>query len=103
MQVDMNAAVSGRYVQLLVQEMSLKLEVGFLLSLLAVFKFRDPADNRDFELTLQKFLKDVNSTQLSLVSEAKQSRLQMQEHIYDYLHLSPIKVLITAFVAVIWS
>ena len=95
----MNADVTGRYIQLLVQEMSLKLEVGFLLSVLAVFKFKEAADAKDFEVTLRKFLKDIDSTKLSLTTEAKQSRLKLQEHIYDYLHLSPIKVLITAF----WS
>jgi len=30
----------GRYVQLLIQEMSIKLDVGYLLSLLAVFKYQ---------------------------------------------------------------
>ena len=81
-----------RYVQLLIQEMTLKLEIGFVLSLLAAFKFEAPDDSREFELSLQKFLKDVDSTKLSLVSEARQARLQLQEHLYDYIHLSPIKV-----------
>jgi len=81
-----------RYVQLLIQEMTIKLEVGFLLSLLAVLKHEQADDNADFDLTLQKFQKDMDSTKLSIMSEARQSRLLMQEHLYDYIHLSPIKV-----------
>lgn len=78
--------------QLLIQEMAVKLEVGFLLSLMAVFRFEDPDSSREFELSLQKFMLDVDSTKVSLISEAKQSRLKMQKHLYDYIHLSPIKV-----------
>ena len=92
----------GRYVQLLVQEMTIKLEVGLFLSLMAVFKFQQPSDDRDFERSLQKFLKDVESTKQSLVSEARQSRLALQENLYDYIHLSPIKVRITAFLIRFW-
>jgi len=92
MKVDSCEVVNGRYVQLLIQEMALKLDVGFLLSLLAVFKFNDLDDNREFEQSLHKFLRDVELTKLSLVSEARQSRLQLQQHFYDYIHLSPIKV-----------
>jgi len=92
--------VTGRYIQLLIQEMTFKLEVGFLLSLLAVFKFKQAGDDRDFERSVQKFLKDVDSTKLSLMSEVRQSRLLMREHLYDYIHLSPIKVFTTAFSSV---
>ena len=81
-----------RYVQLLVQELSIKVEVGFLLSLLSVFKHSEPDDRREFELSLRKFLRDVESTRVSLITEAKHSQLQMQAHLYDYIHLTPIKV-----------
>jgi len=77
--------------------MAVKVEVGFLLSLLAVFKFKAPDDSREFHRSLQKFLKDVESTKRSIISEAKQSRLQLQEHLYDYVHLSPLKVFTRRF------
>jgi len=79
-------------VQLLVQELSVKVEVGLLLSLLSLFKYREPDSSEEFARSLAKFMADVNSTQLSVVSEARQSRLQQQQHLYDYIHLSPIKV-----------
>jgi len=82
---------TGRYIQLLVQEMAVKVEVGFLLSLLATVKYEVPDDSKEFARSLQKFVGDVNSAQLSVVSEAREFRLQMQEHLYDYIHLSPIK------------
>lgn len=100
--VDSTNVVIGRYVQLLVQEMTIKLEVGFLLSLLTVYKFKEPDDSREFELALQKFLKDVESTKVSIISEARQSRLQMQEHQYDYVHLSPIAVF-TSYFRLAWA
>ena len=78
--------------QLLVQEMTVRVEVGFLLSLLAVFKLDAPDASEEFARSLRKFHADVNSTKLSVVSEARQSRLETQQHLYDYVHLSPIKV-----------
>jgi len=100
--VDSSNVVTVRYVQLLVQEMTIKLEVGFLLSLLAVYKFKESDDSREFELSLQKFQKDVESTKVSIISEARQSRLQMQEHLYDYMHLSPIAVF-TSYFRLAWA
>jgi len=84
--------LNGRYVQLLVQEVTVKVEVGFLLSLLAVFKYHVPDDREEFARSLQKFVADVSSTKLSLVSEARESPLLIQQHHYDYIHLTPIKV-----------
>ena len=84
--------MTGSYVQLLMQEMMVKVEVGFLLSLLAVFKFKVADDREEFEQTLKKFNEDVDSIKQSLVSEVRQSELQSLEHLYDYVHLSPIKV-----------
>jgi len=85
-----------RYVQLLIQETIVKMEVGYLLSLITVLKFKEPDDSSEFELSLQKFLSDLQSTKMSIVSEAKQSRRQLQQHLYDYIHLSPVKVSSTA-------
>jgi len=84
-----------RYVQLLIQQMNIQVEVGFLLSLLAVFKYQTVDESTDFDLSRQKFQKDLELTKLSIMSEARQSRLLMQEHLYDYIHLSPIKVFTT--------
>lgn len=75
--------------------MTIKLEAGFLLSLLAVFKHQERDDSSDFEVSLEKFIKDIDLTKLSVVSEARASGQQMQEHLYDYIHLSPIKVLLS--------
>ncbi|XP_053148105.1 intermembrane lipid transfer protein VPS13A isoform X2 [Hemicordylus capensis] len=76
-----------KYFMVLIQEMDLRLDLGFLYDLVDFFTFADevPKDQetalfkKDVE-TVQEELKDISSTDTSQIS------------LYEYFHISPIKL-----------
>uniref|UniRef100_A0A6J0T466 Intermembrane lipid transfer protein VPS13A isoform X2 n=1 Tax=Pogona vitticeps TaxID=103695 RepID=A0A6J0T466_9SAUR len=76
-----------KYFKVLIQEMDLRLDLGFLYALADFFTFQDEVP-KDQELELfrkdveavQEELKDVSSTDTSAIS------------LYEYFHISPIKL-----------
>ncbi|XP_055872705.1 intermembrane lipid transfer protein VPS13C-like isoform X9 [Biomphalaria glabrata] len=81
--------VQIKYFKVLIQEMNLKVDQGFLSQLLAMFA-SDILALRDQEPTL--FQADVDSTKLSLKEVAGVSIQAQRVSFYDYFHISPIKI-----------
>uniref|UniRef100_A0A2C9KC68 Intermembrane lipid transfer protein VPS13-like C-terminal domain-containing protein n=1 Tax=Biomphalaria glabrata TaxID=6526 RepID=A0A2C9KC68_BIOGL len=81
--------VQIKYFKVLIQEMNLKVDQGFLSQLLAMFA-SDILALRDQEPTL--FQTDVDSTKLSLKEVAGVSIQAQRVSFYDYFHISPIKI-----------
>ncbi|NWV03346.1 VP13A protein, partial [Ptilonorhynchus violaceus] len=74
-----------KYFKVLIQEMDLRLDLGFLY---AVFEFFTQADVPS-DQELQLFKKDVESLQEELMSVSSMDTSQIS--LYEYFHISPIK------------
>ncbi|XP_037536948.1 vacuolar protein sorting-associated protein 13A [Nematolebias whitei] len=78
-----------KYFKVLIQEMNLKLDLGFLYAILDVFT-PENASIMTSEQEVEQFQKDVEyiKTQLNHVSTADTSPISL----YEYFHISPIKL-----------
>ncbi|XP_019410461.1 PREDICTED: vacuolar protein sorting-associated protein 13A isoform X1 [Crocodylus porosus] len=75
-----------KYFKVLIQEMDLRLDLGFLFALLDLFTQADMP--KDEEVTL--FKKDVESLHEELMSVSSMDTSQIS--LYEYFHISPIKL-----------
>ncbi|XP_041643525.1 vacuolar protein sorting-associated protein 13A isoform X2 [Cheilinus undulatus] len=78
-----------KYFKVLIQEMDLKLDLGFLYAILDLFTAED-ARNTNSEQEVELFEKDIEyiKTELNHVSAADNSPISL----YEYFHISPIKL-----------
>ncbi|XP_052084958.1 intermembrane lipid transfer protein VPS13A-like isoform X11 [Mytilus californianus] len=78
-----------KYFKVLTQEMTLKVDQGFLNELIELFSSSGSV-SRDQETTLME--EDYKRVHVTLIEDAGLSLAQEQKNFYDYLHFSPIKV-----------
>ncbi|XP_069379782.1 intermembrane lipid transfer protein VPS13A isoform X2 [Paralichthys olivaceus] len=78
-----------KYFKVLIQEMDLKLDLGFLYAILDMFNPED-ASSMSSEQEVELFEKDIEyiKTELNHVSAADTSAISL----YEYFHISPIKL-----------
>uniref|UniRef100_A0A8C6JSE6 Uncharacterized protein n=1 Tax=Melopsittacus undulatus TaxID=13146 RepID=A0A8C6JSE6_MELUD len=75
-----------KYFKVLIQEMDLRLDLGFLYALVEFFTRTDVLSDQQLEL----FRKDVESLQEELMSVSSMDTSQIS--LYEYFHISPIKL-----------
>ncbi|NWV17170.1 VP13A protein, partial [Origma solitaria] len=75
-----------KYFKVLIQEMDLRLDLGFLYALAEFFTQTDVPSDQE----LQLFKKDVESLQEELMSVSSMDTSQIS--LYEYFHISPIKL-----------
>ncbi|XP_067424979.1 intermembrane lipid transfer protein VPS13A isoform X2 [Emydura macquarii macquarii] len=75
-----------KYFKVLIQEMDLKLDLGFLYALAELFTQADVPKDQEVEL----FKKDIESLQKELMSMSSTDTSQIS--LYEYFHISPIKL-----------
>uniref|UniRef100_A0A8B9FYW9 Vacuolar protein sorting 13 homolog A n=1 Tax=Amazona collaria TaxID=241587 RepID=A0A8B9FYW9_9PSIT len=75
-----------KYFKVLIQEMDLRLDLGFLYALVEFFTHTDVLSDQELEL----FRKDVESLQEELMSVSSMDTSQIS--LYEYFHISPIKL-----------
>ncbi|XP_060560724.1 intermembrane lipid transfer protein Vps13-like isoform X2 [Ruditapes philippinarum] len=78
-----------KYFKVLIQEMQVKVDQGFLNNILDLFS-SDQEASRDQEKQLME--EDIERTEKDLITTMGVSLASEQKMFYDYLHLSPIKV-----------
>ncbi|XP_056003796.1 intermembrane lipid transfer protein VPS13A-like isoform X2 [Ostrea edulis] len=78
-----------KYFKVLVQEMSLKVDQGFLNNVIDLFTSNQQV-SRDQEREMLE--EDVKGVYTVLLEEAGLSLAEEQKNFYDYLHFSPIKI-----------
>ena len=77
-----------KYIHALVQEMHLKIEMGFINALMELFEEDEVLE----ENTGEKLKLDLNHARKDLKEHAVLTVTQGKKDFYDYLHLSPLKV-----------
>uniref|UniRef100_A0A663N2A5 Vacuolar protein sorting 13 homolog A n=1 Tax=Athene cunicularia TaxID=194338 RepID=A0A663N2A5_ATHCN len=75
-----------KYFKVLIQEMDLRIDLGFLYALVEFFTQTDLPSDQELEL----FKKDVESLQEELMSVSSMDTSQIS--LYEYFHISPIKL-----------
>uniref|UniRef100_A0A8C3I2Z1 Vacuolar protein sorting 13 homolog A n=1 Tax=Chrysemys picta bellii TaxID=8478 RepID=A0A8C3I2Z1_CHRPI len=75
-----------KYFKVLIQEMDLKLDLGFLYALAELFTQAEVPKDQEVEL----FKKDIESVQKELMSMSSTDTSQIS--LYEYFHISPIKL-----------
>uniref|UniRef100_A0A8C0H2J3 Vacuolar protein sorting 13 homolog A n=1 Tax=Chelonoidis abingdonii TaxID=106734 RepID=A0A8C0H2J3_CHEAB len=75
-----------KYFKVLIQEMDLKLDLGFLYALVELFTQVEVPKDQEVEL----FKKDIESVQKELMSMSSTDTSQIS--LYEYFHISPIKL-----------
>uniref|UniRef100_A0A8C3R984 Vacuolar protein sorting 13 homolog A n=1 Tax=Cyanoderma ruficeps TaxID=181631 RepID=A0A8C3R984_9PASS len=75
-----------KYFKVLIQEMDLRLDLGFLYAVVEFFTQTDVPSDQELEL----FKKDVESLQEELMSVSSMDTSQIS--LYEYFHISPIKL-----------
>ncbi|NXA51596.1 VP13A protein, partial [Nothocercus julius] len=75
-----------KYFKVLIQEMDLRLDLGFLYALVEFFTQTDVRSDQELEL----FKKDVESLQEELMSVSSMDTSQIS--LYEFFHISPIKL-----------
>ena len=78
-----------KYFKVLTQEMTLKVDQGFINELIELFSSSESV-SRDQETTLLE--EDYKRVHMALLEDAGLSLAQEQKNFYDYLHFSPIKI-----------
>uniref|UniRef100_A0A8C3Y9K5 Vacuolar protein sorting 13 homolog A n=1 Tax=Catharus ustulatus TaxID=91951 RepID=A0A8C3Y9K5_CATUS len=76
-----------KYFKVLIQEMDLRLDLGFLYAIGEFFAQTDVPSDQE---VLQRFKKDVESLQEELMSVSSMDTSQIS--LYEYFHISPIKL-----------
>uniref|UniRef100_A0A8C0H2Q0 Vacuolar protein sorting 13 homolog A n=1 Tax=Chelonoidis abingdonii TaxID=106734 RepID=A0A8C0H2Q0_CHEAB len=76
-----------KYFKVLIQEMDLKLDLGFLYALVELFTQVEVPKDQEVEL----FKKDIESVQKELMSMSSTDTSQIS--LYEYFHISPIKAI----------
>lgn len=78
-----------KYFKVLIQEMQLKVDQGFLNNIIDLFSSSQDI-SRQQETT--EFIKDCDKVKVKLMDEVGLSLADEQKNFYDYLHFSPIKI-----------
>ncbi|XP_021375808.1 vacuolar protein sorting-associated protein 13A-like isoform X2 [Mizuhopecten yessoensis] len=78
-----------KYFKVLIQEMQLKVDQGFLNNIIDLFSSSQDV-SREQETAL--FLVDCEKVKVKLMDEVGLSLADEQKNFYDYLHFSPIKI-----------
>ncbi|KAK7096181.1 hypothetical protein V1264_005509 [Littorina saxatilis] len=78
-----------KYFKVLIQEMNLKVDQGFLNAILDLFAANELVPR---EMETIQFKEDVKTTEKTLMDVAGLSLAEEQKNFYDYLHFSPIKI-----------
>ena len=81
--------VQIKYFKVLIQEMNLKMDIGFLIAASKIFAadqwFNRSQESADFEIDLKKMQRNLKEVAgLSIASN--------NYNFYDYFHVSPIKI-----------
>uniref|UniRef100_A0A8B9FTC5 Vacuolar protein sorting 13 homolog A n=1 Tax=Amazona collaria TaxID=241587 RepID=A0A8B9FTC5_9PSIT len=84
-----------KYFKVLIQEMDLRLDLGFLYALVEFFTHTDVLSDQELEL----FRKDVESLQEELMSVSSMDTSQIS--LYEYFHISPIKAIKQMYVLIL--
>ncbi|KAJ7410930.1 hypothetical protein BTVI_51740 [Pitangus sulphuratus] len=84
-----------KYFKVLIQEMGLRLDLGFLYALVALFTRTDLSSEQE----LEQFKKDVESLQEELMSVSSMDTSQIS--LYEYFHISPIKAIKQMYVLIL--
>ena len=80
-----------RYLKLLVQEMAVKLDMGFISDVLEAIAIEKTVDT-DFDVKMESFASDMNLANSQLNAYAEQGNsLEVQQE-FDYVHISPMVV-----------
>ena len=77
-----------RYCKILIQEMSVKVDQGFLNALVALFASEALSEEAEYDL----FRKDCGYIKTPLIDETSKTETAEQKNFYDELHFSPLKV-----------
>ena len=77
-----------RYCKILIQEMSVKVDQGFLNALVSLFASEALSEEAEYDL----FKKDCEYIKTPLVDETSKTETAEQKNFYDELHFSPLKV-----------
>ena len=77
-----------RYCKLLIQEMELKVDQGFINAMMAMFASSETTDEDERRF----FEADLERTRKALVEDLREASANEQKHFYDMLHFSPLKV-----------
>ena len=77
-----------RYFKILVQEMSVQVDQGFLNAIIMLFASGEVNE----EAMKEAFIADCQMIDLNLALEASSKSENEQKHFYDNLHFSPLKV-----------
>ena len=77
-----------RYAKVLVQEMAVKVDMGFINALISLFA----SGEVDEEAMKAAFHEDCKMVDKDLMSDAAKSSADEQKNFYDILHFSPLKV-----------
>lgn len=80
-----------RYAKVLIQEMAVKVDQGFINALIMLFA----SGEIDEEAQKAAFKEDCNMINTNLMSDAAKSSANEQKNFYDMLHFSPLKVSVT--------
>lgn len=78
-----------KYFKVLIQEMSAKVDQGFLNAIIQLFSSEDVISRVE---ETQLFLEDCKGVQTELLDIVGLSLVEGQKNFYDYLHFSPIKI-----------
>ncbi|XP_052691479.1 intermembrane lipid transfer protein Vps13-like [Crassostrea angulata] len=81
-----------KYIKVLVQEMSLKVDIGFLLNMHEFYKSHKKVSKDREKIMMQADLKTV---QTELLEETGLSLAKEDTNFFDYLHLSPLKICVS--------
>ncbi|KAK2175851.1 hypothetical protein NP493_702g01003 [Ridgeia piscesae] len=77
-----------KYCKLLIQEMELKVDQGFINAMMAMFASSELTDEDE----RNQFNGDVENTRKALEDDMQQTTANEQKHFYDMLHFSPLKI-----------
>ena len=85
---EFSAVQQYKYFKVLVQEMSVKVDQGFISALVQLFSTGKTSEEEE----RVAFLADCDLVDADLITLAVQSSAQEQKHYYDQMHFSPLKV-----------
>lgn len=77
-----------KYFKVLIQEFHIKVDLGFINSLMSILQEKEPSQADEIEL----FTKDMSLVDEPLMSHVSFQSLQEQKNFYDLLHYSPLKI-----------
>ena len=80
-----------RYIKLLIQEAAFKMDMGFLSAFMETIAI-DTSSDGDFYSKLANFSNDMDLASSQLLTDAEIQSYYELRNIFDYVHISPLKV-----------